>query len=178
MCLYTYNEQSKKITNLIYSSIKKNEIFRNKAKRRNIQLILWKLQDYWNKLFGNTFYAHGLEDNIIKMAVLSKLIYGFDAIYIRISAGFSLANGKLILKFTRNCTWPRIVKGILKTKNREGTYEYLWLIHVDVWQKPTQFCKVFILQLKKKKSNNLFQELKNIFLPRERKIYAHKKPCV
>ena len=21
---------------------------------------------------------------------------------------------------------------------REGTYVYLWLIHVDVWQKPTQ----------------------------------------
>jgi len=23
---------------------------------------------------------------------------------------------------------------------REGTYVYLWLIHVDVWQKPTQNC--------------------------------------
>ena len=23
---------------------------------------------------------------------------------------------------------------------REGTYVYLWLIHVDVWQKPTQCC--------------------------------------
>ena len=23
---------------------------------------------------------------------------------------------------------------------REGTYIYLWLIHVDVWQKPTQYC--------------------------------------
>jgi len=22
---------------------------------------------------------------------------------------------------------------------REGTYIYLWLIHVDVWQKPTTF---------------------------------------
>ena len=32
---------------------------------------------------------------------------------------------------------------------REGTYVYLWLIHVDVWQKPTQFCKAIILQLKK-----------------------------
>ena len=31
---------------------------------------------------------------------------------------------------------------------REGTYVYLWLIHVDVWQKPTQFCKAIILQLK------------------------------
>ena len=30
---------------------------------------------------------------------------------------------------------------------REGTYVYLWLIHVDVWQKSTQYCKI-ILQLK------------------------------
>ena len=31
--------------------------------------------------------------------------------------------------------------------NREETYVYLWLIHVDVWQRPTQ-CKAIILQLK------------------------------
>ena len=31
---------------------------------------------------------------------------------------------------------------------REGTFVYLWLTHVDVWQKPTQYCKVIILQLK------------------------------
>ena len=31
---------------------------------------------------------------------------------------------------------------------REGTDVYLWLIHTDVWQKPAQFCKSFILQLK------------------------------
>ena len=34
--------------------------------------------------------------------------------------------------------------------NREGTYVHLWLIHVAVWQKPIQFCKAIILQLKKK----------------------------
>ena len=42
-------------------------------------------------------------------------------------------------------------------ENQEGvclcTYRYtdvyLWLIHVDVWQKPTQYCKAIILQLKK-----------------------------
>ena len=28
---------------------------------------------------------------------------------------------------------------------KEGTYVYLWLIHVDVWQKPTQYCKAVIL---------------------------------
>ena len=31
---------------------------------------------------------------------------------------------------------------------REGTYVYLWQIHVDVWQKPTLYCKAIILQLK------------------------------
>ena len=30
----------------------------------------------------------------------------------------------------------------------EGTYVYLWLTHVVVWQKPTQYCKAIILQLK------------------------------
>ena len=39
---------------------------------------------------------------------------------------------------------------------REGTYVYLWLFHVDVWQKPTQFCQAIILQLK----NNFFKKLK------------------
>ena len=29
---------------------------------------------------------------------------------------------------------------------REGIYVYLWLIHVEVWQKTTQLCKAIILQ--------------------------------
>ena len=39
---------------------------------------------------------------------------------------------------------------------REGTYAHLWLIHVNLWQKPTQYCKAIILQLKieKNKMNN------------------------
>ena len=31
---------------------------------------------------------------------------------------------------------------------REGTYVYLWLIHADMWQKPTSYCDAIILQLK------------------------------
>jgi len=31
---------------------------------------------------------------------------------------------------------------------REGTWVYLWLTDVDVWWKPTQYCKEIILQLK------------------------------
>ena len=30
----------------------------------------------------------------------------------------------------------------------EGTHLYLLLIHVDVWQKPTQYCKANIFRLK------------------------------
>ena len=33
---------------------------------------------------------------------------------------------------------------------REGIYVYLWLTHVDVWQKTTKLCKAIILQLKNK----------------------------
>ena len=29
-----------------------------------------------------------------------------------------------------------------------GTHVHPWLIHVDVWQKPSQYYKVIILQLK------------------------------
>ena len=46
---------------------------------------------------------------------------------------------------------------------REGTHVYLWLIDVDIWQKPTKFCKAIILQLKINKYN-----LKN----RRRRIWA------
>ena len=31
---------------------------------------------------------------------------------------------------------------------REGTDVHLWLIHIDEWQKPTQYGKAIILQLK------------------------------
>jgi len=40
---------------------------------------------------------------------------------------------------------------------REGTYVYPWLIHVDEWQKPTQYCKAIILQLK---INKCFKNVK------------------
>ena len=40
---------------------------------------------------------------------------------------------------------------------REGTtYVNLWLIHADVWQKPTQYCKAIILQLKRNTLKNVY----------------------
>ena len=34
---------------------------------------------------------------------------------------------------------------------KEGSHVYLWLTHVDVWQRPTQYCEATFLQLKIKK---------------------------
>ena len=53
--------------------------------------------------------------------------------------------------------WGGRLRGRFKT---EKTYVYLRLIHVDVWQKPTQYYKLIILQLKiskfkKKNRSNL-----------------------
>ena len=39
--------------------------------------------------------------------------------------------------------------------NRKGTCVHLWMIHVDVWQKPSQYCKAIILQLEKKKKKTM-----------------------
>ena len=43
-----------------------------------------------------------------------------------------------------------------------GTYVYLWLIHVDVWQKLTQYYKAIILQLKKKQQKQTNKQKKNL----------------
>ena len=38
---------------------------------------------------------------------------------------------------------------------RKGTYGYLASIHVDVWQEPTQYCKVTVLPLKINRLKNV-----------------------
>ena len=38
----------------------------------------------------------------------------------------------------------------------KGIYVYLWLIHVDIWQKLTQHCKETFLQLKIDKLKKIF----------------------
>ena len=42
-----------------------------------------------------------------------------------------------------------------KRFKKEGRYVYLWLIHADILQKPSKFCKLIILQLKIKFKNNI-----------------------
>ena len=41
-----------------------------------------------------------------------------------------------------------------------GTHVHPWLIHVNLWQKPPQYCKVISLQLKKKEKKRAKKILK------------------
>ena len=50
---------------------------------------------------------------------------------------------------------------------REGTYVFLWPIHVDVWQKPTQHCKAIILHKSKKKKKKVCLKQPKQSLPDE-----------
>ena len=50
--------------------------------------------------------------------------------------------------------------GEVRGLRREGTYVYLWLILVDVRQRPAQYCKAIILQLKAKKGGQFKRPLK------------------
>ena len=53
---------------------------------------------------------------------------------------------------------------------RQRTYVYLWLIHVDVWQKPAQCCNANILQLKKKDTARKLEICFWISVPKYNKI--------
>lgn len=64
---------------------------------------------------------YGLEDsNRITMSVLSKVIYRFNAILIKISARFSIDIDQLVLKFIRKSTESEIAKTILKNRMNWG----------------------------------------------------------
>ena len=64
----------------------------------------------------------------------------------------STANSHLLFVFHRVkpglCNSLEGWEGEVGRLKRERTYVYRWLIHDDVWQKPTQYCKAIILPLK------------------------------
>jgi len=48
----------------------------------------------------------------------------------------------------RRMGWAVRWRGAGGSFGRKRTYVYLWLIHVDVWERPTQYWRAIILQLR------------------------------
>jgi hypothetical protein len=105
--------------NSIYKSIKKNIKYLGLYWPKSIHLYFEKHKTLWKDIredlskWKNIAYSW-IKDNIIKILLLSKLIYKFNAILIRIPANCFVEIDKMILKFIENCKRPRTDKTILQ----------------------------------------------------------------
>ena len=58
------------------------------------------------------------------------------------------------------CTGMTLRDGMGREILEGGTHVYPWLIHVNIWEKPPQYCKVIGLQLKLKINKKLIVGIK------------------
>lgn len=105
--------------NPIHNGFKQNKILRNKLFKKKYKI--YKFAKHKMLLKGikeglykkKIFYVHGLEDNIVKMGILPKLMCRYNEKPVRNPADFFIMD-KLSLKFIWNSNKPKPVKLMLK----------------------------------------------------------------
>lgn len=119
----------KKKFNSIYKNIKKNKILKNKQNKfdlfnENLTRSLKEIKENLNK-WKDIPCSETRRLNVIKMAILLKLIYRFDTIPIKIPAGFFAEIYQFIITFIWKCKEPREAK----KKKKSWKTEQSWRTH-------------------------------------------------
>ena len=103
------------------------------------------------KMNENRFLLTFPSDFLINDIYLSqKNITSKMSVYITQNTWYLFVVHYQILLLKLSLLWTKLYRlnQMNKKGHMRGTYVYLWLTHIDVWQKPTQYCKAIILQLK------------------------------
>ena len=102
----------------------------------------------------NRFLLTFPSDFLINDIYLSqKNITGKMSVYITQNTWYLFVVHYQILLLKLSLLWTKLYRlNQMKKKGQKGhmrgTYVYVWLTHIDVWQKPTQYCRAIIRQLK------------------------------
>ena len=106
---------------------KKNKTPKNKFNQVGKISVFWKLTDtderFWRrqKQVKKIFSALGLGANIVKMSVLPKTVYIFNAMPIKNTCDIFQKMGQIIIKLIWNQKRLWIAQAILKKKNNAGS---------------------------------------------------------